>query len=69
MKIEVCSCCIDDVVRADLKATLVNLQDDRKKRKTKRGSAIFDTDATRDIAILDEHIAALKLVLRYYGEN
>jgi hypothetical protein len=69
MKIEICSFCVEDVVRSDLRATLGNLEQDRKKRKTKNGTAIFDLDAKRDIAILDEHIAALKLVLRYYGDT
>jgi hypothetical protein len=69
MKIEVCGCCIEEVVRGDLRSTLENLEHDRKKRKTKDGTAVFDLDQKRDIEILDEHIAAMKLVLRYYGET
>lgn len=70
MKIEVCGCCIEEVVRGDLRSTLENLEDDRKRRKSKAGgTAIFDLDQKRDIEILDEHIAAMKLVLRYYGET
>lgn len=69
MKIEICGCCLGDAVRADLRSVLNSLYDDRKKRRTKKGSAIFDTDAKRDIEMLDEHINALRIVLRYYGED
>lgn len=67
MKVEVCIEGVNDIIRADLKDTLKSLQQDLKRRKAGGNLAIFHTDAKQDIAELQRHIDALKLVLRYYG--
>lgn len=67
MKVEVCIEGVNDIIRADLKDTLKSLQQDLKRRKAGGNLAIFHTDTQQDIAELQRHIDALKLVLRYYG--
>lgn len=67
MKVELCVEGMNTLVRADLKDSLKSLQDDLKKRKAGGNIAIFHTDAKADIAELQKHVEAFKLVLRYYG--
>ena len=67
MKIEVCIEGVTDIVRSDLGEVLKNLQDDLKRRKKGQQMAIFHMDEKQDIAELQRHVEAFKLVWRYYG--
>lgn len=67
MKVEVCIEGVNDIVRSELKDTLKNLQDDLKRRKAGNSIAIFHMTKDEDIAELQRHIEAFKLVLKYYG--
>lgn len=68
MKIEVCIEGVNDIIRTDLGETLKNLKDDLKRRKKDNSIAIFHMDKDEDVAEIQRHIDAIKLVLRYYGE-
>jgi hypothetical protein len=67
MKVEVCIEGINDIVCSELKDTLKNLQDDLKRRKAGNSIAIFHMTKDEDVAELQRHIEAIKLVLKYYG--
>lgn len=67
MKVEVCIEGVNDIIREDLKDTIKTLKTDLKRRKAKGTLAIFHMDKESDIAELQKHIDAFKLVLRYYG--
>ncbi len=69
MNIELCPESIALIVRKDLKVATGNLQQDLKRRKKGEQIAIFHTDAREDIAELQRHVDAFKLVLKYYGAN
>jgi hypothetical protein len=68
MKLEVCIEGVSAIVRSELSETLQCLQDDLKKRKKGNSIAIFHMEKDEDVAELQRHIEAMKLVLRYYGE-
>ena len=68
MKLEVCIEGVNAIVRAELNETLKCLQDDLKRRKKGNSIAIFHMDKSEDVAEIQRHIDAIKLVLRYYGE-
>lgn len=68
MKLEVCIEGVSAIVRSELNETLKCLKDDLKKRKDDSSIAIFHMDKAEDVAELQRHIEAIKLVLRYYGE-
>lgn len=68
MKLEVCIEGVNAIVRAELKETMNCLQDDLKRRKKGKSIAIFHLKKDEDVAELQRHIEAMKLVLRYYGE-
>ena len=61
--------CCEQIVRADLKSVLDNLEQDYIARQAGKGIAVFDTDKKRDLAMMKKHIDAMKVVLRYYGET
>ena len=67
MKVEVCSHGLDAIVRSDLKSVLHSLKRDLKARKSGKGVGIFDTDKAKDVAEIQRHIDAFKIVLKYYG--
>lgn len=67
MKIEVCIEGVNDIIRTDLGEALKNLKDDLKRRKKGNSIAIFHMDKNEDVAELQRHIDAFKLVLKYYG--
>jgi len=48
---------------------LENLQKDLAERKNGNGMAIFVTEQEFDVMLLEKHIDAFKLVLKYYGEK
>lgn len=58
---------VTDIVVQDLKSALDGLTGDVKTRKA-GGFAIFEHDLAEDLAEIERHRAALKLVLEYYGE-
>lgn len=61
----------DKLVLQDLKSCHDSLVQDYKKVKSKKGRApsIFSTDREEDMDIILQHIAAFKIVMRYYGWN
>jgi hypothetical protein len=69
MKVELCVEGMNTLVRQDLKDTLKNLRTDLKRRKAGGNLAIFHPGQAEDIHELQKHIDALRLVLRYYGEE
>jgi len=69
MLFEIDSDCCEQIVRTDLKSMLDSLEKDYKDRQRDKGIAVFDTNKKRDLAMMKKHINAMKVVLRYYGEN
>lgn len=67
MKVEICSQGLDAIVRSDLKSVLHSLKRDLKSRKNGKGIGIFHMDKAEDVAEIQRHIDALKIVLKYYG--
>lgn len=67
MKIDICECTLEAVIRADVKGTLSSLKRDLKSRKSGRGAGIFHTDKDEDVAEIRRHIDAFHIVLKYYG--
>jgi hypothetical protein len=63
---------VDSIVVTQLKTILTDLNvslENRKSENPKIESAIFSNDKSEDIAIIEEHINAVKIVLNYYGED
>ena len=60
---------IDRIATSSMKSVLENLEIDLKKRKDDSGMAIFETDKEADIALIEKHVEALKLILEYYDES
>ena len=60
---------IDGIARASMHSVLENLQKDLVERKNGDGMAIFVTEQEFDVMLIEKHIEAFKLVLKYYGEN
>jgi hypothetical protein len=60
---------VDGIARASMHSVLENLQKDLVERKNGDGMAIFVTEQEFDVMLLEKHIEAFKLVLKYYGEN
>jgi hypothetical protein len=60
---------IDKITTCSMKSLVESLEADLEKRKDDTGMAIFETDKESDIAMIEKHIEAFKLVLKYYGEN
>jgi hypothetical protein len=52
-----------------MKSLVENLEADLEKRKADTGMAIFEKNKKKDIALIEKHIEAFKLVLKYYGEG
>jgi hypothetical protein len=67
MKVEIDLDLADEITTANLKRVLKSLREDYKNRKAGKKIAIFDTDKVRDLAELNLHIYAFKLVMKYYG--
>lgn len=67
MKVEICSQGLDAIIRGDLKSVLDSLKRDLKARKSGKGVCIFHMDKAEDVAEIQRHIDALKIVLKYYG--
>jgi hypothetical protein len=60
---------VDGIARASMHSILENLQKDLAERKSGDGMAIFVAEQEFDVMLLEKHIEAFKLVLKYYGEN
>ena len=60
---------IDRITTSSMKTLVECLEADLEKRKDDTGMAIFETDKEVDIALIEKHIDAFKLVLKYYGEG
>ncbi len=58
---------VDDIVKQELISCRTNLKDDLKRRKKGTGLAIFETDKDTDIALINDHIKAFDIVLKYFG--
>ena len=60
---------VDGIARASMHSVLENLQKDLAERKNGDGMAIFVTEQEFDVILIEKHIDAFKLVLKYYGEK
>lgn len=60
---------IDRIATSSMKSVLENLEIDLEKRKDDSGMAIFEADKEADIALIEKHVEALKLILEYYDES
>jgi hypothetical protein len=60
---------IDRITTSSMKSLIDSLEDDLERRKADTGMAIFEVDKELDIALIEKHIDAFKLVLKYYGEG
>jgi hypothetical protein len=60
---------IDRITICSMKSVVESLEADLEKRKDDTGMAIFEKNKKKDIALIEKHIDAFKLVLKYYGEN
>lgn len=60
---------VDGIVKQELASMRDNLANDLENRKNDQGMAIFEHDKDNDIKLIQEHINAMTMVLRYYGEE
>lgn len=60
---------IDRITICSMKSVVESLEADLEKRKDDTGMAIFEKNKKKDIALIEKHIEAFKLVMKYYGEN
>ena len=60
---------IDRITICSMKSIVESLEADLEKRKDDTGMAIFEKNKKKDIALIEKHIEAFKLVLKYYGED
>ena len=67
VKVELCVEGMGAIVRAERGETISNLNDDLKRRKKGGSLAIFHLNKDEDVAELERHVEAFKLVMRYYG--
>ena len=58
---------IQSIIKHELTWDLEQMKKDLKARKKGECMAIWDHDQDKDVALIKEHIEALKLVLKYYG--
>ena len=59
---------VDNIVRTQVteaREGLVVERDERKKKNSKGG--IFDTDRKKDLILIDAHIEAFDMVIKYFG--
>lgn len=59
---------VEEIVKHELYSVLNSLQKDYRDRKAGVGISIFDLNKDKDLAEIDKHIKAFKLILKYYGE-
>lgn len=58
---------IDSIVIQGLKWSIERFETDLDHRSEGGGLAIFDSDPVKDVAYIQEHISAFKLVLDWYA--
>ena len=57
----------DKITTASLLSVLDTLEKDLEKRVKNEGGAIFVSEKEFDIILIEKHIEASKLILKYYG--
>lgn len=60
---------IDRITTSSMKSVLENLEIELQKRKNDSGMAIFVTEKQYDVILLERHVEAFKLILKYYGDK
>jgi len=60
---------IDRITTSSMKSVLENLEIDLQKRKNDSGMAIFVKEKQYDVILLERHVEAFKLILKYYGDK
>ena len=60
---------IDRITVSSMKSILENLENDLEKRRAGDGIAIFVKEQEFDAILIEKHVEAFKLVLKYYGEK
>jgi hypothetical protein len=60
---------IDKITTCSMKGLVENLEIDLENRKAGNGMAIFVNEKEYDVVLLEKHVEAFKLVLKYYGEQ
>ncbi len=60
---------MDKIAIAAMKDTFESLKTDLENRKEGNGMPIFDHDQEKDVAEIEQHVNAFKIVLRYFGEK
>ena len=60
---------MDRITTSSMKSVLENLEIDLQARKNDTGLAFFVTEKEYDVILLEKHIEAFKIVLKYYGER
>jgi hypothetical protein len=60
---------IDRITTSSMKSILENLEKDLEARKDDSGMAIFVNEKEYDVVLIEKHVEAFKLVLKYYGEQ
>ena len=58
---------IDKIIVEQLADTMRHLEEDCESRKVGNCFPVFETDEAADIALMEEHIAAFKIILTYFG--
>lgn len=58
---------VQDILVQEMKADLDTLEHDLENRKAGHGMAFWEHDLEADVAMIEKHIEALKLVVKYYG--
>lgn len=58
---------VQHIIKHELKWDLEQMKKDLEARKKGECIAIWDHDLDKDVALIKDHIEALKLVIKYYG--
>lgn len=59
---------LDQIIVSELVSVRDSLLLDIERRKSKKGNyGVFHKDKTKDIAEMRKHVAAFRIILRYYG--
>jgi hypothetical protein len=60
---------VDSITVFSMKSTLENLEIRLQERNDDSGMAVFVAEKEFDVLLLEKHIEALNLLLKYYGKN
>lgn len=58
---------IEDIIVQEMKSDVENLKVDLENRKAGYGLACWEHDLEADVAMIEKHIEALELIVKYYG--